>query len=1808
MSASLIHSVQNNTGSQTITVSGLMDKAGNAIKDNITNGNRFIVDNTLPSLAFSLRDPHSPNIVGCSRTLSTLLNIDTGDAGDQMYIKSIYTDNSSLRPVTPTLDNISLQNYTNDNLTQGFGVCETGGNHLDLDNNSWPQQYYGCERTITVWVEDYAGNIKKVSDNISYDNVSAKITSVTSSNSDIRAGSYPHYGIGTPVTVNVLFSEPLKKGNGIAPEIYLDTGFSSSRTGIYASGSETDNHSYTYTVTEGDNTTDLSLDNQTLGKQESYFEMSGCPVNLLTLPEKNSNHSLSTQKELVLDGIHPEAESITGPVKKIGYPGSGIGPYKSGDNISLVISFSEPVLQKDGDTARLNIEGPYSATTNFTNGFAVDNLSASMVHTVGAGSLTDNVTIKIHGVADLGGNTIKERSRDNATFFVDNKAPKSLSITFLKTDNSSLSCTRVKDVRLRVSGEDDDFIKAVYLDNSSTIPTSASFNNVNSSSFDNNSVQRNLNECGSGNHTDRNGNVWPEKYFGCEQSVYAWLEDYAGNISSISQSINYDPSYAEIISLKPGVPKANIETFPYYKPGEIIEMKLGFSEEIEQSGNLSSIFIDSDNGSAIEVKFNSDVDKDNHTYKYTVQVSDNISELKQHSNLFSYNGAMLTEMSLCTIDNLTLPQPGSAEALSPDNISEVSIDTVPPTISLEIYDVDNSTVTPRTLTNERMIGFKIMVSDDRALNTWELFNTSNNQLKIGDNLTGSDNKTFSMVIDNHTLLDNTSNIIQSIKARVTDLAGNVAEEIDNITLDNILPRISSISVQYTSAKGDQEADNGSGFMQIDLSQSHQNLLEDNKYKLGNLISIHKHDNHSYPVNLNKLSIKFEEPISNGLSADNGSCEGMVQISADNFSSANQCRDLGSPVTTDNQTWDINFIRLSNGAAECPNHYQNGSICKASLLDNLSYSLKIQGFKDFANNVGDNLSVDFKTTETPIVKSNFPEDQSQNISVYTAPYISFNQFMDPDSLISGKTVLVSCSPNPTDANLCDFVPRLEFYNKQLMIHPKGKWPENTTVEITVKGAFNENGSLEGAYSYLQGDCGIQGPGIRNEDNLTQGGEAPNYNCGEYSDDRVFLNKDHQFTFTTRGSLDNSSSSLVLHFTFDNNTLDHSDADGSFQDASVIGTENYAKGKNNDNFGAYQFKDNDYLNVSSISLNSNPFSVCLWVLPGSFVESRMDLLNMGNSGLKLGYKENGKKIFFYNDNVTTSNPYGLMEWTHLCVTYDGSNNLELYANGEALKNAQESITLGTFSLQIGASYDGSNNWNGRIDDFKLFDRKLAGDEIFDLYFEESRDLEGFFPLAGNALDHSGHQRNGGPGSITGSNGWSGTSGSAVKLSEGTGDDIVVSLNDSLNTPHFTYIAWGYPEVVAESRTAYKPLISTAKIDKTSLSQLGEFAAPEFNDCAWIPKTADNVTLKSDDSLNKNGDGQNNFFDYLSGNITTGNGLKITSIKNHSDNKTYGSNASFESFQFGKLYLIHKVSDSKINLIETSNLNKAELSNTTYDSLEIEFQVCDEIKISLKGNSENSNIVLEGGGGQKSSSFEGWFLEHHRSDKEGGVHYQRFREFYTDNTTSKFDCYDTYLLNQEDHCPAVKNLDDGTSQRNTVDYKAWQQLAVRGDGQELSLFRNAEVQKSITSRNTNLRYHDNLTIGAINSDYQYQGRIDDVRLYSRPLTDREIKILYSVVDIHAPVPGDSGKLTFSGNTLSWSEALDDISDNSSLKYRVVKNSEDRIHVVETAMRNGVVLCNWDNCSGLSLENLSEPAYYNVLVKDKVGNINSYQSIRKF
>ena len=94
--------------------------------------------------------------------------------------------------------------------------------------------------------------------------------------------------------------------------------------------------------------------------------------------------------------------------------------------------------------------------------------------------------------------------------------------------------------------------------------------------------------------------------------------------------------------------------------------------------------------------------------------------------------------------------------------------------------------------------------------------------------------------------------------------------------------------------------------------------------------------------------------------------------------------------------------------------------------------------------------------------------------------------------------------------------------------------------------------------------------------------------------------------------------------------------------------------------------------------------------------------------------------------------------------------------------------------------------------------------------------------------------------------------------------------------------------------------------------------------------------------------------------------------------------------------------------------------------------------------------------------------------------------------------------------------------------------------------------------------------------QGSIDDVRIYDRALSDNEISALYSVADKHPPLPGNSGTLaasnvSSSGLTLTWTKATDDITDNASLQYKVVRADSDRIRIPETAERNGTLVQNW-------------------------------------
>jgi hypothetical protein len=204
----------------------------------------------------------------------------------------------------------------------------------------------------------------------------------------------------------------------------------------------------------------------------------------------------------------------------------------------------------------------------------------------------------------------------------------------------------------------------------------------------------------------------------------------------------------------------------------------------------------------------------------------------------------------------------------------------------------------------------------------------------------------------------------------------------------------------------------------------------------------------------------------------------------------------------------------------------------------------------------------------------------------------------------------------------------------------------------------------------------------------------------------------------------------------------------------------------------------------------------------------------------------------------------------------------------------------------------------------------------------------------------------------------------------------------------------------------------------------------------------------------------------------------------------------------------------------------------------------------------------------------------------------------------------------CPKFQNT--STSNTESVDYKGWQMLTARGYGSTTSLLRNGLLQTTNTARNTNLRFTDNLTIGGFEdrtntgdisnwSYYQYHGRIDDVRTYSRSLTNDEITALYTVVDSHAPVPG--GTPTLSGGNLTWARATDDHTAQAALQYKVVYyDTSNLIANAETALRNGTVVSGYDWTANLtSCSVTGTNRYFTVLVRDNAGNISAYQTILK-
>ena len=137
--------------------------------------------------------------------------------------------------------------------------------------------------------------------------------------------------------------------------------------------------------------------------------------------------------------------------------------------------------------------------------------------------------------------------------------------------------------------------------------------------------------------------------------------------------------------------------------------------------------------------------------------------------------------------------------------------------------------------------------------------------------------------------------------------------------------------------------------------------------------------------------------------------------------------------------------------------------------------------------------------------------------------------------------------------------------------------------------------------------------------------------------------------------------------------------------------------------------------------------------------MDIRDSGNSIYFGGYTSSGDPCYTQVENcgLTTG------KWYHIVGTYD-RKRIKLYINGENKWSVEKSDALGinSSSLQIGAQ-GASNNFNGIINDVKLYHRALMSREIY-AHYKQMSDVIGCWNLdesGGSVAYDTSERRNNG-----------------------------------------------------------------------------------------------------------------------------------------------------------------------------------------------------------------------------------------------------------------------------------------------------------------------------------------------------------------------------------------------------------------------------------------------------------------------------------
>jgi plastocyanin len=382
-------------GTGTITLSTGTDLAGNLITSVPTSGDTFTVDNTAPTISStSLLADNSTITVTFSDNVYNAADDTRSDLETSDFALSIITGDgiATLQSATPSsINKKSEQEY---DLTINYtpGSVARGNEILKVV-------------PLTTSIFDLAGNA--ASD--AQDNADNKVTlndteapTVTSVTTTTAAGSYNDASPFIPIKVTFSENVLVDTTNG-TPQLTLSIG-GSGYSIYYASGSESSELIFNYTILDGHNETNLDYEGtgSLAFSGGTITDAAGNDADL-TLPAPGASGSISENKVIVIDTTRPNVVGVTSTKPD--------GSYRQGEVIDIEIEFTESVDVTGIPQLELEMDGD-----NVSVDYASGSGSKILVfqYTVGSNENSDNLDYSAAGSLSFSGGTIKDSANNNA--------------------------------------------------------------------------------------------------------------------------------------------------------------------------------------------------------------------------------------------------------------------------------------------------------------------------------------------------------------------------------------------------------------------------------------------------------------------------------------------------------------------------------------------------------------------------------------------------------------------------------------------------------------------------------------------------------------------------------------------------------------------------------------------------------------------------------------------------------------------------------------------------------------------------------------------------------------------------------------------------------------------------------------------------------------------------------------------------------------------------------------------------------------------------------------------------------------------------------------------------------------------------------------------------------------------------------------------------------------------------------------------------------------------------------------------------